>query len=589
MERKWWKESVMYRVFPRSFYDSDQDGIGDLQGIIQKIPYIKSVGANVLWLSPIFRSPGVDSGYDVSDYMSIMDEFGTLADFDLLVRALHKEGMKIILDMPVNHTSILHPWFIESRSSNRGAKREYYAWRPADEDGRKPSNWSSFFADSAWQLDEETNEFYLHMFTENQPELNWYSERVRGEFVDIFKFWAEKGADGFNLFGVSLIGKPQENTGSKSFRERRLVLDYKSMMHQPATHRFLKELRQELEQQYDLLLMGETPKATPEQVLQYTQTFRHELNMAQPSELAETDTGPGGRYDRRVFRLAPFKKAITRWQLALGDTSWNSLVFGDLNQPRMLSRFGNDSGTEHRTYSAKMLSTLMMTLQGTPCIYQGDEIGMTNCMFTSIEEYRDSQGIDFYKRVLNFDLSPAAIMRILSQRGRDSARTPMQWNMTPNAGFSKGTPWIKVNPNFLRINVELAEQEPYSVLNYYRKAIQMRLEHPTLIYGKYLPLEEKNEQLFCYLRHDNKERYMVVLNFTQGYQIFTPLEIIANSDAELILCNYEEPYGAEALLPEKPLRYFKSDKGTKPKEKNLVRRIGSVSLRPYEARVYKFV
>lgn len=555
-ERKWWKEAVVYQIYPRSFCDSNGDGIGDIRGIISRLDYLKYLGVDVIWLSPVYKSPNDDNGYDISDYYGIMDEFGTMEDWEDLISEMHGRGLKLVMDLVVNHTSDEHPWFIESRSSKGSSKRDYYIWREG-KDGKEPNNWTSFFTPSAWEFDEKTGEYYLHLFSKKQPDLNWENPTLRQEIYEMMAWWLEKGVDGFRMDVINCISKadglppvPAEDPGYKWGGE--------FFINGPKVHDYLKEMNKKVLSKYDVMTVGETPGVTPEEAILFVGEDRGELNMVFQFELMDVDSGPYGKWDVKPWKLSDFKRIITKWQKGLEGKGWNSLYLNNHDQPRQVSRFGND--TTHRVESAKMLATLLHTLQGTPYIYQGEEIGMTNVQFESINDYRDIETLNFFREAAvkgNADVSK--VMAAIFKKGRDNARTPMQWSDGENAGFTSRKPWIGINPNFPDINVKKAVEDKNSILHYYKKLIELRKQYPALVYGSYMPLIEEDEEVFSYMRCLGRERILAVLNFFGGNPEYNLPGSMEYKGKKLLLSNYY------------------ADNGDNPNK---------VILRPYEARLY---
>jgi len=557
MEKKWWKEGVVYQIYPRSFKDSNGDGIGDLRGIIEKLDYIKELGTDIIWLCPIYQSPNCDNGYDISDYRKIMKEFGTEEDFDELLHEMHKRGLKLIMDLVVNHTSDEHEWFIASKSSRDNPYRDYYIWRDG-KDGNPPNNWGSFFSGSAWKYDETTGQYYLHLFAEKQPDLNWENKKVREEIYDMMKFWLDKGIDGFRMDVINLISKvPGLPDGEKG--EGDLYGNgFPFTANGPRVHEYLQEMNREVLSKYDIMTVGETPGVDTESAKLYVNSDRNELNMLFQFELMDIDSGLGGKWDIKPWKLTTFKKIMYKWYESLKEKGWNSLYLNNHDQPRMVSRFGNDK--EYRVESAKMLATLLHTWQGTPYIYQGEEIGMTNVRFEDISDYRDIETLNMFKEKNQQGVPVETIMESIYAKGRDNARTPMQWDASDNAGFTEGTPWIKVNPNYKEINVENALKDKNSVFYYYQKLIKLRKEHEIIVYGDVNLLLEDDENIFAYTRSYNDEKLLVILNFFEKEAEFKLAESMEFEGAELLISNYEvDNPGA----------------------------LKDMVLRPYEARVYK--
>jgi oligo-1,6-glucosidase len=558
LERAWWKEAVVYQIYPRSFYDSNGDGIGDIRGIIAKLDYLKELGVDVVWLSPVYKSPNDDNGYDISDYREIMDEFGTMEDWEEMLKEMHKRGIKLVMDLVVNHTSDEHPWFIESRKSKDNPYRDYYIWRPG-RNGKEPNNWESNFGGSAWEYDETTGEYYLHLFSKKQPDLNWENPKVRREVYDIMKFWLDKGVDGFRMDVINMISKVPELPNGEPKRGKKYASGKRYYMNGPRVHEFLQEMNREVLSKYDIMTVGETPGVTPKEVILYTDPSRHELNMVFQFEHVGLDSGPGGKWDIRPWSLADLKKTMTKWQKELEGKGWNSLYLNNHDQPRAVSRFGDDG--KYRVESAKMLATFLHMMQGTPYIYQGEEIGMTNVRFPSIEYYRDIETLNMYKeRVEEYGENPQKVMEKIYYKGRDNARTPMQWDDSENAGFTTGTPWIPVNPNYKEINVKEALADPNSVFHYYKKLIQLRKQHDIIVYGTYDLILEDDPYIYAYTRTLGNEKLIVITNFSEKTPVFRLPDDITYKTKELLISNYDVDETEE---------------------------LKEIRLRPWEARVYK--
>jgi oligo-1,6-glucosidase len=558
LERAWWKEAVVYQIYPRSFYDSNGDGIGDIRGIIAKLDYLKELGVDVVWLSPVYKSPNDDNGYDISDYREIMDEFGTMEDWEEMLEEMHKRGIKLVMDLVVNHTSDEHPWFIESRKSKDNPYRDYYIWRPG-KDGKEPNNWESNFSGSAWEYDETTGEYYLHLFSKKQPDLNWENPKVRREVYDIMKFWLDKGVDGFRMDVINMISKVPELPNGEPKRGKKYASGKRYYMNGPRVHEFLQEMNREVLSKYDIMTVGETPGVTPKEGILYTDPSRHELNMVFQFEHVGLDSGPGGKWDIRPWSLADLKKTMTKWQKELEGKGWNSLYLNNHDQPRAVSRFGDDG--KYRVESAKMLATFLHMMQGTPYIYQGEEIGMTNVRFPSIEYYRDIETLNMYKeRVEEYGEDPQKVMKKIYYKGRDNARTPMQWDDSENAGFTTGTPWIPVNPNYKEINVKEALADPNSVFHYYKKLIQLRKQHDIIVYGTYDLILEDDPYIYAYTRTLGNEKLIVITNFSEKTPVFRLPDDITYKTKELLISNYDV---------------------------NEAEELKEIRLRPWEARVYK--
>jgi len=557
MKRSWWKESVVYQIYPRSFADSNGDGIGDLPGILQKLDYLQELGIDVVWLSPVYKSPNDDNGYDISDYRAIMDEFGTLADWQALRDGLHRRGIRLMMDLVVNHTSDEHPWFVQSRQSTDNPYRDFYIWRPG-KDGREPNNWRSYFGGSAWQYDDATGEYYLHLFSRKQPDLNWENPRVRAAIYDMMHWWLQQGVDGFRMDVINMLSKTPGLPDAPPATGDRYEFGGQHFIHGPRLEEFLQEMKREVLSAYDLITVGETPSVMAAQAATLTHEESGSLNMVFQFEHMDLDVEPGSpsKWFGRPLPLADLKRVMTRWQDALAGTGWNSLFLSNHDSPRAVSRFGED--TRYRVESAKMLATFVHMLQGTPYIYQGEEIGMTNVRFPSIDDYRDIETLNMYREyVEERGMAPERVMAMIYARGRDNARTPMQWDDSPHAGFTTGTPWIDVNPNYTTINVAQARRDPDSIFAYYRQLIRLRKAHPVVVYGRYALLDGGDERVYAFTRSLDAQRLLVILNFSADSPAFSPpLPLDA---ARLLIANYPVEAGAAAA---------------------------DLHLRPYEARVY---
>lgn len=532
MKKIWWKENVIYQIYPRSFNDSNGDGIGDLRGIIEKLDYIKELGVDIIWLGPSFKSPNDDNGYDISDYYDIMDEFGTMADFDELLEGLHARGMKLLMDLVVNHTSDEHNWFEESRKSKDNPYRDYYYWKPPAPDGGPPNNWISFFAGSAWQFDETTGEYYLHLFTKKQPDLNWENPKVREEVYKLMRFWLDKGIDGFRMDVIPLISKRLDFADGDISNFTNLISDTYS--NGPRVHEFLQEMYEEVLQHYDIMTVGEGPGITKEIGNLYVGENRNELSMIFHLDHMFMDYGDKGKFYPVPITLPNIKKIFNEWDEATGNDGWVSIFLDNHDFARIVSRFGNDK--EYRKTSAKMLSMLLLTLRGTPCIYQGSELGMTNVAFDSIDDYRDVETLNLYQEAKENGEDMEAFMKAIHEKGRDNVRTPMHWDDSDNAGFTMGTPWIKLNPNYPEINVKEALADPNSIFYFYKKMLAFRKEHLTFVYGEYKDLHPTNEQIYAYRRSDENETFLVILNFSSETVDFNLPEHYG--ELELCISNY---------------------------------------------------
>lgn len=496
MERQWWHSSVVYQIYPRSFKDSNGDGIGDINGIREKLDYLKELGIDVIWLSPVYKSPNDDNGYDISDYCDIMDEFGTMEDMDNLLKEANERGIKILMDLVVNHTSDEHKWFIEAKKSKDNEYRDYYIWRDSV-DGNEPNDLGSTFSGSAWQYDETTGQYYLHLFSKKQPDLNWENEKVRNEVYKMMNFWVDKGIGGFRMDVIDLIGK---------------VPDEMITGNGPKLHEYLQEMNKAALEGKDLLTVGETWGATPDIAKLYSNPGRKELSMVFQFEHIGLDQIEGKeKWDVKSLELLDLKKVLSKWQIELEGQGWNSLFWNNHDLPRIVSRWGNDK--EYRIESAKMLATLLHGMKGTPYIYQGEELGMTNVRFDDINDYNDIESLNMYKDRLSKGYSHNEIMESIYAKGRDNARTPMQWDDSENAGFTTGTPWLAVNKNYDKINAKQCLQDENSIFNHYKKLIDIRKNNDTIIYGDYKLLCEDDENIFAYVRELNGDKILVVCNF----------------------------------------------------------------------------
>ncbi|MBE5914394.1 MAG: alpha-glucosidase [Pseudobutyrivibrio ruminis] len=509
MEKAWWKESVIYQIYPRSFCDSNGDGIGDLNGIRSKLDYLQKLGINVIWLSPIYKSPNDDNGYDISDYQDIMDDFGNMDDFDALLKEAHEHGIKIVMDLVVNHTSDEHKWFVESRSSKDNPKRDYYIWREP-KDGKEPNNWGSCFSGSAWEYDEKTGMYYLHCFSKKQPDLNWDNEKVRDEVFNMMTWWCEKGIDGFRMDVISMISKvpglPDGNIG-----EGALYGDLSNTTNGPRVHEYLQEMRKRVLSKYDLITVGECAGVTIEEAKKYASLDNSELNMVFEFEHTGLDYDERGKWTTKRFYLPDLKANLSKWQNELEGEAWNSLYWDNHDQPRIVSRLGDDS-----PLSAKCIATVLHMMKGTPYIYQGEELGMTNYPFKSIDECRDIEILNAYKELVGGGrMSEEDLMDGIRAKGRDNARTPMQWDDTKEAGFTTGKPWIGVNPNYKTINAKAELEDKNSVFYYYQKLIQLRRNSQwsdIIVYGTYQLLNKEDENVFAYTRQLGDRKILVVCN-----------------------------------------------------------------------------
>ena len=550
MKKHWWKESVIYQIYPRSFMDSNGDGIGDIPGIISKLNYLKDLGVDVIWLSPVYKSPNDDNGYDISDYREIMDDFGTMADWELLLKEMHDRGMKLIMDLVVNHSSDEHQWFVESRKSKDNPYRDYYIWRPG-KDGKEPNNWQSTFSGSAWQYDENTDEYYLHIFSKKQPDLNWENPKLRQEVYDMMKFWLDKGIDGFRMDVINFISKVDGLPDAPNPHGKKYVSGSRHFMNGPKIHDYLQEMHGEALADYNVMTVGEMPGVNVEQAKLYTDESRNEVNMVFQFEHVDLDSGPGGKWDLKPLKLTDLKNNFTKWQTGLEEIGWNSLYLNNHDQPRMVSRFGNDQ--QYRIESAKMLATFLHMLKGTPYIYQGEEIGMTNVRFDSIDDYKDIETLNMYNEKVNQNgEDPAKVMESIYVKGRDNARTPFQWDDSEHGGFTAGTPWIQVNPNYTEINARQAVADENSIYHYYRELIQLRKEHSIIVHGRYDILVPEDESIYVYTRTLESQKLLVLLNFSDEEQGFAvPVELQGKKN-EILISNYEAGEGYGSVISLRP-------------------------------------
>ncbi|WP_117160921.1 alpha-glucosidase [Paraliobacillus sp. X-1268] len=552
MNKKWWKEAVAYQIYPRSFMDSNGDGIGDIQGAIQKLDYLKNLGIDVIWMSPIYQSPNDDNGYDISDYQDIMDEFGTMEDFDQLLEETHKRGMKIIMDLVINHTSDEHPWFIESRSSKNNAYRDYYIWKKG-ENGKEPNNWESIFNGSAWEYDEKTNEYFMHVFSRKQPDLNWENKAVRDELYKMVNWWLDKGIDGFRVDAISHIKKTEGYPDMPNPNKLTYVPSFKGHMNRPGIDTFLSEFAEKTLHHYDIMTVGEANGVKVEDADQWVGETKGYFNMIFQFEHLDL----WGKGSSNGLDIHALKETLTKWQTGLDGVGWNALFLENHDQPRSVSTWGND--TNLRQTSAKALATLYFLMQGTPFIYQGQEIGMTNVQFDSIDEYNDIAIKNLYKKERKEGKSHQKVMEVIWKSGRDNSRTPMQWSSANNAGFTTGKPWLKVNPNYADINVEQNLEDPNSIYHYYKKLITLRRSSETLLYGSYDLIGEEHDYVYAYTRTHDDNTVLITVNLFESETTITLPDEFKNKERSLLLSNY------------------------KVQESNTT----TLSLRPYEARVYQ--
>ncbi|AFT81856.1 alpha-glucosidase [Leuconostoc carnosum] len=541
-EIKWWQEAVVYQIYPRSFQDSNGDGIGDIPGIIQRLPYLKKLGIQVIWLSPIYQSPNDDNGYDISDYQKVLPEFGTMADVEEMLQVSHQLGLKIMMDLVVNHTSDEHDWFKASRKTKNNPYRDYYIWRdPVD--GHEPNNWLSDFGGSAWTYDQQTEQYYLHIFSKKQPDLNWDNPVLRNEIYDTMTWWLNKGVDGFRMDVINLISKDSDFPDDPNVDAVNHASSMNFVANGQHVHHYLKEMNQQVLSHYDVITVGEAPNVTTADAIKYAGFDSNELQMVFQFEHVEIDNSPEGlgKWSDERFKLVDLKRILSKWQSALDGKAWNSLYWNNHDRPRVVSRFGNDSD-EYREKSAKMLAVTLHFMQGTPYIYQGEEIGMTNIALSSIDHYQDIDTRHAYQDLVvdQKRVAPERMMQFIHHSSRDNARTPMQWDNTVNAGFTTGQPWLTVNPNYRHINVNQSLEDEHSIFHFYKKIIALRQQLPIITTGRYEVLDLEDNDVYAYKRVDGESQLLIVSNFssteqTRHYQL--------GQQAELLISNYEDDAG----------------------------------------------
>lgn len=527
MEKKWWKEAVAYQIYPRSFMDSNNDGIGDLQGIISKLDYLKDLGIDVIWICPVYKSPNDDNGYDISDYQDIMSDFGNMEDFNELLSEIHKRNMKIIIDLVINHTSDEHPWFIESRSSKQNPKRDWYIWREG-KDNKEPNNWESIFKGSAWEYDENTKEYYLHLFSKKQPDLNWENEDMRNEIYKVINWWLDKGIDGFRVDAISHINKEEGLVDMDNPDNLKYVPSFDKHMNVEGIHDYLRELKENTFSKYDIMTVGEANGVKAEQATDWVGENDGKFNMLFQFEHIDL-------WNSSEFNLPNLKKVWNKWQVNLENDGWNALFIENHDITRVVSSWGDD--TRFLKESAKALGLLYFMHKGTPFIYQGQEIGMTNVKFNDINEYDDIRSINEYNQLINQGMSPKDALEHIWNTSRDNTRTPMQWDDSLNAGFSKSNPWIHVNPNYKYINVKEQLEDDDSILNFYKKMIKIKKSSECLIYGKYNLILEDDTNIFAYERILNDEKFLVICNLKSESSNYK-YEKLTLKYENLILSNY---------------------------------------------------
>ncbi len=548
----WWKGAVVYQIYPRSFQDSNGDGIGDLRGILQRLDHLERLGVDVIWLSPVYRSPHADNGYDISDYQDIDPAMGTLDDFDELLAAVHDRGMKLVMDLVVNHTSDEHPWFVESRSSTDNPKRDWYWWRRPGPNGEPPTNWESFFSGSAWQLDETTGEYYLHLFDRKQPDLNWENPEVREAVYTMMRWWLDRGVDGFRMDVINLISKNVALPDGVVPPGKLYGDGFPHYAGGPRLHEYLQEMNREVfAGRPGLITVGETPGVTTAEAALFTDPARHEVDMVFQFEHVGLDHGPVTKFRPRRLEPGELAANLTRWQDALARVGWNSLYLGNHDQARSVSRFGDDSS--HWYASATALATMLHLQRGTPYVYQGEEIGMTNMPFTTIDEHRDVESLNWFAEAVAAGSSPAEALLGLASMSRDNARTPMQWDASPSAGFTSGRPWIGVNPNASRINVA-AQDDDGSVLAHYRALIRLRHELPVVAHGSFSRVDAGDDAIFAFERVHGADRLLVVANLSSDERTPVVAPAVADrwADARPLLANLDRPGEAAPFAPLRP-------------------------------------
>jgi oligo-1,6-glucosidase len=539
MEQKWWHDAVVYQIYPRSFLDSNNDGIGDLNGIISKLDYLKELGINVIWLSPVYQSPMDDNGYDISDYQAIAEEFGTMEEMKHLMDEAKERDIKIVMDLVVNHTSDEHRWFEQARSSKDNPYRDYYIWRDAQPDGSAPDDQGSIFGGSAWQWDELTQQYYFHLFSKRQPDLNWENPKIQEEVHTMMNWWIDLGIGGFRLDVIDLIGKEIDKgiTGNG-----------------PRLHKLLQQMNQATFGNKDLLTVGETWGATPEIAKLYSGQDRNELSMVFQFEHITLTWENGDKWNPIPLDLREFKNVLTKWQLELADGGWNSLFWNNHDLPRLVSKYGDDK--HFRVESAKMLATCLHFLKGTPYIYQGEEIGMTNVAFDNLDQYKDIETHNFYKVKTESGVTHEHMMDAIHENSRDNARTPMHWNNQTNAGFSEGTPWIELNPNYPEINVESALADPGSIFYHYKTLIELRKAHPAIVYGSFIPVFEEHDKVFAYVRELDGEQLFIVCNFSNDNLTLDMPEQYQTQTLDCLINNYQTVTELSAKLELAPYESF---------------------------------
>ncbi len=537
----WWQSAVVYQIYPRSFADSDGDGVGDLRGIIDHLDHLATLGVDVVWLSPVYRSPMDDNGYDISDYRDIDPLFGTLADLDELIAGLHARGIKLVMDLVVNHTSDEHPWFVESRDP-RSDKRDWYWWRPpreghtGGEPGAEPTNWGSFFTGPGWAYDESSGEYFLHLFSRRQPDLNWENPAVRAAVYEMMRWWVARGVDGFRMDVINLISKTLPLADGPETPGTGLCYDPTLVADGPRVAEFLHEMKAEVLDGHDLLTVGECVAIDVAHARTYTDADTGSLSMVFHFEHTSLDAGPGGKFDVRPLSLPALKENLRAWQDGLAASGWNSLYWNNHDQPRVVSRFGDDSA-EHRVASAKTLGTVLHLLRGTPYVYQGEELGMTNQRWAARDDFRDIESLGWYDLAVAGGADPADVLRGVAFKSRDNARTPMQWDDSPQAGFTSGSPWLPVNANHVEINAAAAVADPDSVFHHYRRLIALRHESTLVRQGRFDLLLPDHPALFCYTRTGDEGVLLVLANLSSE-AVELPEELPSSVGAEVLVATH---------------------------------------------------
>ncbi|MFB4168084.1 alpha,alpha-phosphotrehalase [Virgibacillus sp. JSM 102003] len=550
MNEAWWQKAVVYQIYPKSFHDTTGNGVGDIQGIIKKLDYIKKIGVDVIWLTPVYQSPQKDNGYDISDYYSIEPTYGTMEDFEELLTETHKRDMKLIMDLVINHTSTEHEWFEKASESKENEFRDFYIWKDA-EDGDVPNNWQSKFGGSAWEFDENTNQYYLHLFDKTQADLNWENDQLREELYEMMRFWARKGIDGFRLDVINLISKDQHFPNDNSGDGRRFYTDG------PRIHEYLHEMNQAVFSPHSMMTVGEMSSTTLDNCVLYTRPERHELDMTFQFHHLKVDYPGGEKWTKAPFDFQELKEILSKWQVGMHEGGgWNALFWCNHDQPRVVSRFGNDG--KYHNESAKMLATTLHMMKGTPYIYQGEEIGMTNPNFTQIGDYRDVESLNAYESLLRSGKTEDEVLAILQQKSRDNARTPMQWSAGDHAGFSSTTPWIPVADNYKEVNAEKALSNPSSIFSHYQQLVDLRKKYDIITYGDYQLLLKDDDRVFAYKRNWNNETLLVVSNFYEK-EVIAHIDLEEYTDINMLLSNYpdtDQTFDQFILRPYESVVYY---------------------------------